>query len=73
MTSTHYTFTLTGEIVSGVPNFELPPFSVDASNTTKQADFTEMVAQLGSSLVSVPLVGILGCVAISKSFGELQD
>ena len=65
-------FTLTGQIQAGLPAFQPPPFSTTATNngTTVTTDFGGMVAQLGSAIIVIPLIGILESVAIAKAFGE---
>ena len=65
-------FTLTGQIQAGLPAFTPPPFSTTATNngTTVTTDFGGMVAQLGSAIIVIPLIGILESVAIAKAFGE---
>ncbi|XP_049853757.1 sodium-independent sulfate anion transporter-like [Schistocerca gregaria] len=66
-------FLLTGTVRSGLPNFGFPPFSTTIGNTTYS--FGEMCGQLGSSIFLVPVIGVLGNVAIAKAFasGESVD
>ncbi|KAJ9579480.1 hypothetical protein L9F63_024412, partial [Diploptera punctata] len=59
-------FVLTGDVRSGLPPFGLPPFSTVLGNQTYS--FTEMCSELGSSIVLVPIIGVLGNVAIAKAF-----
>ena len=40
------------------------------NGTTVTTDFGGMVAQLGSAIIVIPLIGILESVAIAKAFGE---
>lgn len=61
-------FQITGNITDGLPPFSLPPFSVVNGNRTYT--FLELVGELGSSVVSVPLIAILESVAVAKAFGE---
>ena len=65
-------FTLTGQIQAGLPALTPPPFSTTATSngTTVTTDFGGMVAQLGSAIIVIPLIGILESVAIAKAFGE---
>ncbi|KOB78424.1 Uncharacterized protein OBRU01_02506 [Operophtera brumata] len=59
----------TGKIPSGVPVPQLPPFSyVRPDNTT--ADFLDMVSELGSGLVVIPLIVLLEDIAICKAFSD---
>uniref|UniRef100_A0A336M1R8 CSON010405 protein n=1 Tax=Culicoides sonorensis TaxID=179676 RepID=A0A336M1R8_CULSO len=65
-------FILTGTVKSGIPDFQLPPFEttvVNGNGTTIDMNFTEMVSELGASIVLVPIIAVLGNVAISKAFG----
>ncbi|CAK1547239.1 unnamed protein product [Leptosia nina] len=66
-------FKLTGTVKEGLPPLSLPPFGtvVDGKHVT----FWEMCAELGSSIVLVPIIGVLGNVAIAKAFasGESVD
>ena len=65
-------FTLTGQIQAGLLALRPPPFSTTATTngTTVTTDFGGMVAQLGSAIIVIPLIGILESVAIAKAFGE---
>ncbi|CAH0579562.1 unnamed protein product [Chrysodeixis includens] len=58
-----------GAIPSGVPLPQLPPFSyVRADNST--ADFLDMVSELGSGLLVIPLIVLLEDIAICKAFSD---
>ncbi|XP_023935103.1 sodium-independent sulfate anion transporter isoform X2 [Bicyclus anynana] len=60
---------LMGPIPSGVPTPTLPEFSyVRADNTT--ADFLDMVSELGSGLLVIPLIVLLEDIAICKAFSD---
>lgn len=61
-------FKLTGAVRSGIPPFQLPPFSTQIRNET--IGFTEMVSDLGSSIFLVPIIAVLGNVAIAKAFAS---
>lgn len=61
-------FILTGPVRSGLPHFGLPPFSTQVNNQT--LSFTEMCAELGPSILLVPIIGVLGNVAIAKAFAS---
>jgi len=61
-------FRLTGDVKSGLPEFKVPPFSTVIGNTTKT--FPDMLGDLGSSVFLVPVIAVLGNVAIAKAFGE---
>jgi solute carrier family 26 (sodium-independent sulfate anion transporter), member 11 len=65
-------FILTGTVKSGLPAIALPPFSttVLASNgTIVEMDFVGMISELGSTIALLPVIAVLGNVAISKAFG----
>ncbi|KAF6201239.1 hypothetical protein GE061_005686 [Apolygus lucorum] len=66
-------FKITGNVRSGIPPFQLPPFSTVLENRT--VSFGEMVSDLGSSIILVPVIAVLGNVAIAKAFagGEPVD
>ncbi|GBP82785.1 Sodium-independent sulfate anion transporter [Eumeta japonica] len=61
-------FKLTGTVRSGLPDLKLPPFSTNIGN--KNVTFIEMCSDLGSSIVLVPIIGVLGNVAIAKAFAS---
>lgn len=60
-------FKLTGKIESGLPPFKLPPFSTTESDG-KEMGFSDMIGELGSSIMTIPLISILEVVAIAKAF-----
>ncbi|XP_028160691.1 sodium-independent sulfate anion transporter isoform X1 [Ostrinia nubilalis] len=60
---------LMGAIPSGVPAPRAPPFSyVRADNST--ADFLDMVSELGSGILVIPLIVLLEDIAICKAFSD---
>uniref|UniRef100_A0A8D8SWT0 Sodium-independent sulfate anion transporter n=1 Tax=Cacopsylla melanoneura TaxID=428564 RepID=A0A8D8SWT0_9HEMI len=61
-------FILTGEVRPGLPPFQLPPFSTTLNNQT--LGFLDMCTELGSSIVMVPVIAVLGNVAIAKAFAS---
>nr|CAH7721953.1 unnamed protein product [Callosobruchus chinensis] len=61
-------FLLTGSVKSGLPEFRLPPTETVLNNRT--VTFVEMVGDLGSSIVLVPIIAVLGNVAIAKAFAS---
>ncbi|CAG9804630.1 unnamed protein product [Chironomus riparius] len=70
--SGHTPFILTGKVKAGLPSFSLPPFETDISGqngTTIHWDTMDMITELGSSIALVPIIAVLGNVAISKAFG----
>jgi hypothetical protein len=65
------TFILTGNIESGLPPFQPPPFSLNDTETGNVTSFGGMISELGSAIAIIPLLGILENVAIAKAFGNL--
>lgn len=69
-------FKLIGHIPPGMPDFQLPPFSipevVDGNGTVIQAGetFGEMVSNMGSGLIVIPLIALLENIAICKAFAN---
>ncbi|XP_011311052.1 sodium-independent sulfate anion transporter [Fopius arisanus] len=61
-------FVLTGPVRSGLPPFSLPPFSTTTND--KQLNFLEMCSELGPAIFLVPIIGVLGNVAIAKAFAN---
>ncbi|XP_059619978.1 sodium-independent sulfate anion transporter-like [Phlebotomus argentipes] len=73
--SGHAYFKLIGEIPPGLPAFQAPPFSIPAvTNGTEilqeEESFTEMVSNLGSGLIVIPLIALLENMAICKAFAD---
>ncbi|XP_067006361.2 sodium-independent sulfate anion transporter [Anabrus simplex] len=61
-------FILTGVIDPGLPPFGPPPFSTSFGNTTYT--FVDMCRYMGSGIAVVPIISILGNVAIAKAFSS---
>ncbi|KAI5723570.1 hypothetical protein M8J76_008161 [Diaphorina citri] len=61
-------FILTGDVRPGLPPFQFPPFSTSLNNQT--LSFLDMCTELGSSIVMVPVIAVLGNVAIAKAFAS---
>ncbi|GLV44591.1 uncharacterized protein CBL_13477 [Carabus blaptoides fortunei] len=64
-------FLLTGAVRPGLPNFGPPPFSTNIGNRT--LSFVDMCNELGSSIILVPVIAVLGNVAIAKAFASGQS
>ena len=64
------TFILTGNLKSGIPKFQLPPFSVKNTETGEVTDFAGMISELGSAVIILPLMAVLENIAIAKAFGK---
>ena len=65
------TFMLTGDIDGGVPNFQLPPFSIPANASglgLEEIGFGEMIKELGAAIIIIPIIAILESIAIAKAF-----
>lgn len=67
-------FKVIGYIPAGLPNFELPKFSLTANETDSGNDegFFEIVSEMGSGLIVVPLISLMENIAICKAFGEFS-
>ncbi|XP_001120853.1 sodium-independent sulfate anion transporter isoform X2 [Apis mellifera] len=61
-------FKSTGNITEGLPPFAPPPFSLTKGNHTYH--FQELIGELGSTVISVPLIAILESIAIAKAFAK---
>lgn len=66
-----------GTIPSGMPTFQMPPFSLPniVNETTheiahKGESFTEMVSQMGYTIIVIPLIALLENMSICKAFGK---
>lgn len=62
----HIPFELSGKIEEGIPEFRLPPFTIETENRT--LGFLEICGEIGSGIIVVPLVAVLANVAIAKAF-----
>lgn len=51
---------------SGLPPLKLPPFGTEINGVT--VNFIDMCMDLGSSIILVPVIAVLGNVAIAKAF-----
>lgn len=61
-------FRLTGPVPQGLPHVKLPAFSVFSKQSNETLNFFDMVEELGSGIVVLPVVAVLANVAIAKSF-----
>ena len=64
------TIILTGNLKSGTPKFQLPPFSINNTETGIITDFGGMISELGSAVIILPLMDVLENIAIAKAFGK---
>ncbi|CAB3363897.1 Hypothetical predicted protein [Cloeon dipterum] len=66
-------FMLTGKVEPGLPPFAFPAFSTEVNNRT--LNIFEMVGELKSGVIVVPVVAIIANVAIGKAFasGQILD
>ncbi|XP_062557908.1 sodium-independent sulfate anion transporter-like [Armigeres subalbatus] len=67
-TNNQYPFRLTGDVASGFPAVEPPPFSTTFNG--EFYDFSQMLRILGSSVITIPLISILEVVSIGKAFSK---
>ncbi|CAB3224252.1 unnamed protein product, partial [Arctia plantaginis] len=65
-------FKLTGVVKDGLPSFRLPPFTTELPDG-RHVSFIEMCSDLGSSIFIVPVIAVLGNVAIAKAFASGQS
>ncbi|KAK9887725.1 hypothetical protein WA026_000043 [Henosepilachna vigintioctopunctata] len=65
-------FTLIGHVPQGLPSVQVPPFShsKQVGNSTINVSFTEIVSDLGSNIIVVPLIALLEDIAICKVFSN---
>lgn len=70
-------FLLIGDIPPGLPSIQIPPFSISElrNETTdevlqKGESFSEMVQNMGSFLIVIPLIALLENISICKAFGK---
>uniref|UniRef100_A0A1S4GLM3 Uncharacterized protein n=1 Tax=Anopheles gambiae TaxID=7165 RepID=A0A1S4GLM3_ANOGA len=61
-------FLLTGNVTPGLPPIQLPPFSTTIGE--QSYSFSEMIAKLGTSIITLPLIAVLESVAIAKAFSK---
>ncbi|XP_035432984.2 sodium-independent sulfate anion transporter [Spodoptera frugiperda] len=59
-------FKLSGRVEPGLPRLSVPPFSASVDNST--VTFVDMVQQLGSGVIMLPIVMVLANIAIAKAF-----
>uniref|UniRef100_A0A146LEK3 Sodium-independent sulfate anion transporter n=1 Tax=Lygus hesperus TaxID=30085 RepID=A0A146LEK3_LYGHE len=59
-------FITTKPIESGIPSIMIPPTSTQIGNQTY--DLVEMVSELGTGYIIIPIVAILANIAIAKAF-----
>ncbi|CAH1645252.1 unnamed protein product [Spodoptera littoralis] len=59
-------FKLSGRVEPGLPRLSVPPFSASVDNST--VTFVDMVQQLGSAVIMLPIVMVLANIAIAKAF-----
>ncbi|XP_050432121.1 sodium-independent sulfate anion transporter-like [Adelges cooleyi] len=66
--STVPSYKIIGDIPAGLPDFDVPKFSVQNGNGT--VGFVEMVSTMGSGIVVLPLIGLLESISICKAFAN---
>jgi len=59
---------LIGKVRSGLPPLKFPPFGTEINGTP--VSFINMCWDLGSSIILVPVIAVLGNVAIAKAFAS---
>ena len=63
-------FVLTGNIKVGLPEVQLPPFSY-SNDQNYTLPFMSMIEELKSGIILVPILSVIGNVAIAKTFCNL--
>ncbi|XP_047355968.1 sodium-independent sulfate anion transporter-like [Vespa velutina] len=63
-------FLLTGHIDAGLPRVEPPSFTINVGNETQT--FIDICKHFSSGIIVVPLISIIGNVAIAKAFSRGQ-
>lgn len=69
-------FKIIGEIPAGLPAFRLPPFQItEIKNSTEglivvEKGFTDLISEMGSALIVIPLIALLENIAICKAFAN---
>lgn len=59
---------ISGKVPAGFPQISPPPFVVEKDNKT--IHFSEMVSEIKTGIVFIPLLSIISNVGIAKSFGK---
>lgn len=67
-TNSHFSYLYIAKVEAGLPTIGPPPFEAEYNNHT--ANFWEMTSHLGSGIFVVPLIAIVGNMAIAKAFGK---
>lgn len=67
-------FKVIGSVPQGLPTVQLPPFGYTEENngTTIVHTFLQMVSDMGSGVIVVPLITLLENIAVCKAFGKCQ-
>lgn len=68
-------FKVIGDIPQGMPDIKIPPFGFEevvnaTTGETITHTFWEMVSELGSGIIVVPLITLLESIAVCKAFGK---
>ncbi|XP_044759531.1 sodium-independent sulfate anion transporter isoform X2 [Coccinella septempunctata] len=68
----HVPFSLIGYVPQGLPNLQMPKFEYEKieGNSTVVVTFKDMVSDLGSGIIIVPLLALLENIAICKAFAN---
>ncbi|KAL7637612.1 UNVERIFIED_CONTAM: hypothetical protein RMT77_012341 [Armadillidium vulgare] len=61
-------FTLTGNVTSGIPSPQLPPFSTTINNQTMT--FGDIINDIGIGVIMVPFIAILDDIAVVSSWAK---
>ena len=68
-----------GKIPAGMPEIQVPPFSIpEIRNETsgeiiqQGTSFSELISEMGSSLIVIPLIALLENISVCKAFGTYR-
>jgi len=62
-----YILYVTGKIPAGLPDFDFPKFSITRDNGTT-VGFFEMVSDMGSGVIVLPIIALIENLSICKTF-----
>ncbi|XP_055381404.1 sodium-independent sulfate anion transporter [Condylostylus longicornis] len=65
-------FRLIGQVPPGLPNLQLPPFYIYANESFigKNESFLDIVSQMSTGLIMVPLISLMETISICKAFAN---
>lgn len=71
-------FNIIGHIPSGLPQFQVPSFYISANETANgtnstnvEESFVDIIYEMGTGLIVVPLISLMESISICKAFGKV--